>query len=236
MTYARFVMDYLRFRRLSSAGARQRLAVRWKHRNPRLRDRTAGSVFDKHYVYHTAWAMRALAELRPHRHVDIASSVYFAALASAFVPCEFYDFRPASIHLPNLRTGRADLLALPFESDSIPSLSCMHVVEHVGLGRYGDEIDPDGDLKACGQLTRVLAPGGSLLFVVPVGQPRVVFNAHRVYSLGQVRQALAGLELKSSVLISMKADGNPVLSDPAEDVVAAERYGCGCFWFLKPAP
>ena len=59
----------------------------------------------------------------------------------------------------------------------------MHVVEHIGLGRYGDPVDYDGDLKAIAELQRVLAPGGNLFFVVPVGQPRIMFNAHRVYSL-----------------------------------------------------
>ncbi|NDC42314.1 MAG: DUF268 domain-containing protein, partial [Chitinophagia bacterium] len=56
---------------------------------------------------------------------------------------------------------------LPFESDSIPSLSCMHTIEHVGLGRYGDQLDPQGDLKAIAELKRVVQPGGDLLFVTP---------------------------------------------------------------------
>jgi len=47
----------------------------------------------------------------------------------------------------------------------------MNVVEHVGLGRYGEPLDPEGDIKAMRELRRVLAPGGSLLFVVPVGRP-----------------------------------------------------------------
>jgi len=235
MTYVRFVKDFLRFRRLSPGRGGQRFPVLWKDRQARLRDRTVQSTFDRHYVYHTAWAMRALAELRPPRHVDIGSSIYFCALASAFVPCEFYDYRPADLRLPDLRTGRADLLALPFEGGSIVSLSCMHVVEHVGLGRYGDTLDPDGDLKACAELSRVLAPGGSLLFVVPVGMPRLVFNAHRIYSRKQVLQALPGLRLRSSALVSARNDGDPLIPDPTPEAIAGERYGCGCFWFVKPA-
>ena len=52
----------------------------------------------------------------------------------------------------------------------------MHVIEHIGLGRYGDEMDPDGDLKAIDELKRVLSRKGDLLFVVPVGKPKIMYN------------------------------------------------------------
>ena len=39
----------------------------------------------------------------------------------------------------------------------------MHVVEHIGLGRYGDQVDPDGDLMAMKELERVTAKLGKLL-------------------------------------------------------------------------
>src|SRR5436853_180080 len=83
---------------------------------------------------------------------------------SAFIPVEFYDYRPANVQLSNLTAEAADLLALPFAEGSVESLSCMHVVEHIGLGRYGDPLDPNGDLKAIAELRRVLAPAGTLLF------------------------------------------------------------------------
>ena len=62
----------------------------------------------------------------------------FRRIGSAFVPIEHYDYRPPDIRLDNLESGFADLLNLPFSDRSIASLSCMHVVEHVGLGRYGE--------------------------------------------------------------------------------------------------
>ncbi|MGA2030503.1 MAG: DUF268 domain-containing protein, partial [Verrucomicrobiota bacterium] len=77
-------------------------------------------------------------------------------MVSAFVPVKFYDYRPADLHLDNLACEHADLQALPFADCGIQSISCMHVVEHVGLGRYGDPLDPNGDLKAMNELERVL--------------------------------------------------------------------------------
>nr|QGT50097.1 hypothetical protein Helico4rc_2170 [uncultured Helicobacter sp.] len=55
-------------------------------------------------------------------------------------------------------------------------------VEHFGLGRYGDPIEPDAWEKALKSFQRVLKPQGKLYISVPVGQEnKVCFNAHRVY-------------------------------------------------------
>jgi SAM-dependent methyltransferase len=134
--------------------------------------------------------------------------------------------------LDNVRAGAADLIALPFRDASIESLSCMHVVEHVGLGRYGDPLDPDGDLKAMAELQRVLAPGGALMFVVPVGSPRVVFNAHRVYSFEGIRSVFHELQLEEFALVPDREEGLLRHADPA--LVERQRYGCGCFWLRRP--
>jgi SAM-dependent methyltransferase len=145
----------------------------------------------------------------------------------------FYDFRPAAINLPGLQTGQADLKALPFPDDSISSLSCLHVVEHVGLGRYGDPLDPDGDLKAMKELQRVLAPGGQLLFAVPMGKPTIFYNAHRIFGFEQITRALDSLRLVEFAFIP----DDPGLGDLNRNVYLPSKYeniaGCGCFLFNK---
>ena len=109
----------------------------------------------------------------------------------------------------------------------------MHVVEHVGLGRYGDRLDPDGDLKAIRELQRVLAPNGNLLFVVPVGKPKVMFNAHRIYSYNQVMEQFRDFRLMEFALIHERGDEG-LLTGTTSEMVDAENYGCGCFWFKRP--
>jgi SAM-dependent methyltransferase len=230
--YPAFVREFLEFRR-QAAQAGCPFTVHWTNRLPCLEDRTATTGFDRHYVYHPAWAARILARTRPEIHIDISSTLYFVSLVSAFVPVRFYDYRPADLHLPGLACERADLLALPFPDRSVRSLSCMHVVEHVGLGRYGDPLDPEGDLRAMRELERVLAPGGDLLFVVPVGRPLIRFNGHRIYAYEQVTGGFPQLQLAEFTLIPETfADGSP-LTGATPERVARENYACGCFWFRR---
>jgi len=228
-----YLYQFLRFRSLSRGSGRSG-SVRWRDQFPCLSDATGTTRFDRHYVYHSAWAARVLAATRPAVHVDISSSLYFVTNLSAFIPVEFYDYRPASISLPGLTSGRADLCDLPFADASVQSLSCMHVVEHIGLGRYGDPLDPCGDLKAMAELQRVVAADGTLLFVVPVGAPRTCFNAHRIYSYDQILTAFADLKLVEFALICDDAEGGGLLVAPSPAVVARQPYGCGCFWFTRP--
>ncbi len=154
--------------------------------------------FDTHYVYHTAWAARKVKEINAPLHLDISSSLYFSSIVSAFVPIKFYDYRPAKLNLSTLVSEHADLLKLEFPSNSVDSLSCMHTVEHVGLGRYGDPLDPNGDLKAVAELSRVTKKGGSLLFVVPIGKPKIEFNAHRIYSYKMIKEMFPDFSIKDS--------------------------------------
>jgi SAM-dependent methyltransferase len=220
--------DFYKFKKIAVDG---RFSVRLSDFQPQLFDKTSKISFDRHYLYHPAWAARVVSRIMPKVHVDISSILHFGTIVSAFVPVKFYDYRPANIELPGYTSDHADLLDLPFESGSVECLSCMHTVEHVGLGRYGDPQDADGDLKAIKELKRVLSPGGNLLFVVPIGQPKIEFNAHRIYSYAQIMEYFDDLELKEFTLIS-EMGGAPIVN-ATEEQANAERYGCGCFWFNK---
>jgi len=111
-------------------------------------------------------------------------------------------FAQQKLDLDNLISKQANLTSLPFENNSIESLSCMHTVEHIGLGRYGDKLDPNGDLKAIKELKRVLSVNGNLLFVVPIGKPKIMFNAHRIYSYNQIINYFNELKLKEFSLVT----------------------------------
>ncbi|MEI6494517.1 MAG: DUF268 domain-containing protein [bacterium] len=224
--YSLYLRDYWKFSGFHSS----RFTTHWSDRYPQLHDNTGTTPFDSHYVYHPAWAARIVAETKPTQHIDISSTLYFSTMISAFVPTKFYDYRPANLNLSNLESLHADLTQLPFADDSIPSLSCMHTVEHIGLGRYGDPIDPDGDIKSMDELKRVLAPNGSLLFVVPIGKPKIMFNAHRIYSYDQISKQFSGLSLRKFSLVD---DHGQYIDSATKGLADQQSYGCGCFWFSK---
>lgn len=230
--YKAFSEDFKKFKK--APGVDKRFLVEWDDRFPCLYDKTEETGFDRHYVYHPAWAARILAKTRPKEHVDISSTLNFCSLLSSFIPVQYYDYRPAKLSLDNLTSDSADLLSLPFSDGSIHSLSCMHVVEHVGLGRYGDPLDPDGDLKAIAELKRVLAPSGLLLFVVPVGgSAKIMFNAHRVYHYDQVIEYFDDLELIEYALIPEDPEHGGLVKNPPKELADAQHYACGCFCFKK---
>jgi SAM-dependent methyltransferase len=210
----------------------QRFRLDWAERKPILDERTKNTPFLAQYIYHTAWAARVLFRTRPKRHVDISSQLWFSTMVSAFVPVEYYDYRPAQVQLDNLTVGFANLTALPFPDASIESLSCMHVIEHVGLGRYGDPLDYDGDLKAMAELKRVLAPGGQLLLVLPLSDPRIEFNAHRYYSPDQILEIFSGYALEEFGLIF--DDQSFFVFRSADIQFRQQQDGCGCFLLRKP--
>lgn len=229
IAYISFIKDYLRFKKNDDG----RFNVCWKNRKLLLFDTTSKTFFDTHYIYHPAWAARILAKTKPEKHIDISSSLSFCSIVSAFVPIDFYDYRPADLKLSNLNSKKADLLNLPFSNESINSLSCMHTVEHIGLGRYGDPIDPDGDIKAINELKRVLAKDGNLLFVVPIGKPKIQFNAHRIYSYTQIIDYFKNLKLVEFSLIPDNAKEIGIINNATQKQSDEQNYGCGCFWFVK---
>lgn len=201
---------------------------------PCLEDDTERTGFDTHYVYHVAWALRRLIAQPPVHHVDISSSLDFVSAASALVPTTFYDFRPAPLHLSGLQCAAGDLTNDGhWATGAFSSVSCMHVVEHIGLGRYGDALDATGDLRALANLGRMLAKGGRLLFVVPVGRPMVCFNAHRIYQAAWIaRWFESNFDLRDFYLIPSNASQPPI--DHA-DLSDADRmhYACGCFELIR---
>lgn len=225
--YIEFVGDFKRFIKIKDF----RFLVSWKDRYPQLFDKTINTGFDAHYIYHPAWAARILAENRPNKHIDISSTLNFCSILSAFIPVEFYDYRPANLNLSNLKSASADLSNLAFPDNSIKSLSCMHTVEHVGLGRYGDKLDSTGDLKAINELKRVVAVNGDLLFVVPIGGvAKIQFNAHRIYTYDMIINYFSNFKLMDFSLIT---DKGLFINNANKNQSDQQNYGCGCFWFKK---
>ena len=197
---------------------------------PRLGDATVTTPFDPHYFYQSAWAAGCLAEQSPARHVDVGSQVNLIAALTGYLDIEFVDIRLLDVSLRRLTSKKGSILELPYPDNSVKSLSSLHVIEHIGLGRYGDPLDPDGTRKACKELQRVLAKGGHLYLSTPVGEERVEFNAHRVHRAESIVAMFDLCDLAGFALVDDRGQFHPS-ARPEEG--GALSYGCGMFHFTK---
>jgi SAM-dependent methyltransferase len=198
---------------------------------PQIFDKDPSShTFDKHYVYMDRWAFKKIQNNQPAEHIDVGSSIRFLSMASSVTKLKFVDIRPVKIDFDNYECLEGSILQMPFSDNSVESLSCLHVAEHIGLGRYGDPLDPLGTIKACKELVRILKPQGKLYFALPIGKNAVYFNAHRVHNPEVILDYFKDLNLISFSAVG--DDGHFIESAKLEDFKNA-NYACGMFEFTK---
>ncbi|MBR8827040.1 MAG: DUF268 domain-containing protein [Gomphosphaeria aponina SAG 52.96 = DSM 107014] len=197
-----------------------------KNLYPCLGDDTAETVIEPTYFYQDCWAFEKIVNNRPQNHVDIGSHHKFVALLSKVVPVTMVDIRPLSLPLETLNFKKGSILELPFEDNSVESISSLCVVEHIGLGRYGDPLDPYGSEKAINELKRVLKPGGHLYFSVPVlGNKNITFfNAHRSFSETYIKTIFAECNILEKKYIYGRTYTNQEQND---------KFGIGLYQIQK---
>lgn len=198
-------------------------------------DDKAGSA-GGHYFHQDLLVAGFIAKAKPKRHVDVGSRIDgFVAHVASFREIEIVDIRPlADSPHENIRFTQADLMqANAFGKTD--SLSCLHAIEHFGLGRYSDPIDVDGHLKGIANLVDSVASGGVLYLSFPIGrEDEVHFNAHRVFhpkSILNVDSIARHMALERFDFIDDK-DG-VFLDCDVEDAVGKVTYGCGIYSFRK---
>lgn len=192
---------------------------------------SAGAI-GGHYFWQDLWAARRIFVEGSKYHVDVGSRIDgFITHILPFCKVTYVDLRPLVIDIGGLEFKQGSVLNLPFCDRTLSSISSLHVIEHIGLGRYGDPVDPDAYRRAAQELARVLAPGGTLLVGTPVGRERLCFDAHRVFDPETISDAFSGLTLEEFALIRDKGDG--IISDPTFQQARACEYGCGLFVFRR---
>lgn len=221
----KYLLDWWNYARRS--GERLRLTDAY----PCLMDSVSATPFDPHYFYQGAWLARQLKKNMPDEHVDVGSSIMTIAAISGFVKVIFVDFRPLKVNLLNLKCLAGNITSLPLQDSSLQSLSCLHVIEHIGLGRYGDPLDSNGSVAAAQELQRIISEGGSLYLSTPVGRERTCFNAHRVFDPQTILRMFNELAL---VEFSYVDDNGNLHENAIFTNAASEEYGCGLFHFKKP--
>lgn len=184
-----------------------------------------------HYFYQDIWALRQLFRFKPTLHYDIGSRLDgFVGQATSFCPVTYIDLRPPAFQLKNFRFIQGDILKLPFENNSLTSLSCLHTIEHIGLGRYGDALNPNGYIQALLEIQRVIKPGGILLLSMPIGMERTEFNAQRILDPLSCVGYLTSMKLLEFSVVN---DLNEFEEDVTPEQYRNGKYCCGLYTFEK---
>jgi hypothetical protein len=135
------------------------------------------------YFFQDIFVAKKIIFSNPIRHVDVGSRIDgFIGHIACQRKVEVFDIRPLSNKIANIKFVQWDITRPNPKFYKISDcVSCLHTLEHIGLSRYGDKLDPNGWKKALYSLTTLLLPKGKLWISVPIGIQRVEFNAHRVF-------------------------------------------------------
>lgn len=215
---------------------------------PCLHDRyEEGGATRSEYFWQDLLVAQAIHVAKPAKHVDIGSRVDgFVAHVASFRNCEVFDVRPISTAVPGVVFRQADLMnpvTLPTSAVGgggyCDSLSCLHAIEHFGLGRYGDPINPQGYQLGISNMAKLLQPGGTFYLSTPIGQERVEFNANWVFDPRSIVHfaVAAGMTLQKIIVITPERGPQEVAIDAvALAALALPHYQLGLFFFRKTKP
>jgi len=226
----RFLHDWFLFRK----GYKGRLDLR-----PCLYDwyEEGGSTKDEYFLQDLHVARQIYAAM-PKKHVDIGSRIDgFVTHVASYRNIEIFDIRPVTASIPGVIFKQADLMT-PSEAlvDYCDSLSCLHALEHFGLGRYGDPIDPQGYVRGLKNMAQIVQPGGLFYLSVPIGIERVVFNANRIFDPNSLLSLAAsfGLLLKEfSWIDATRLLTKSVNATDDLNLLSQQYYALGLFTFVK---
>ncbi|UCG57841.1 MAG: DUF268 domain-containing protein [Phycisphaerales bacterium] len=208
----------------------------WPCLNERFSD--SGTAKGDYFHQDLLIARRIFAN-SPKLHVDIGSRIDgFVAHVASFREIEVFDIRPLESNIPNVKFTRADLMGELDKAlvDYCDSLSCLHALEHFGLGRYGDPVKFEGYLDGLNNMYMILKKNGKFYFSVPIGPQQIRFNAHRVFSVEHLLELFDG---KYTIdIFSYVDDGgdlyeNVQLTNSGVKDNFGCHYGCGIFEMTK---
>lgn len=148
------------------------------------------------YFIQDLYVAQQIYRNNPMKHVDIGSRVDgFVAHVATFRKIEIFDIRPLQSTISNIEYHQLDITQEPYNYyNYCDSISCLHALEHFGLGRYGDTIDVDGHQKGFQNISKILKQGGIFYFSVPISfRQRIEFNAHRIFNIPYLLKMISNI-------------------------------------------
>ena len=191
-------------------------------------------VMSGHYFHQDLHVANKVFLASPQRHVDVGSRIDgFVAHVASFREIEIVDIRELNSSANNISFVKADLMKP--SGILTDSLSCLHTIEHFGMGRYGDPINPIGHLVGFANLVKMVTEGGRLYISFPISTlERVEFNAHRIFNPRSIFSWPGAEQLSLESFAFVDDYGNlQTRSTPEESEAASLVYGCGIYEFRK---
>ncbi len=220
----------------NSLNKRESFKVNEEDVYPMVKDKFAKAGAVSTYFWQDLWAASLIYQNKPKEHYDIGSRLdgFIAHVLSYGIPVNMIDIRPFPAEIPGLKTVVGDATNMEqFEDNSIESLSALCSLEHFGLGRYGDPIDPEACFKCFESIQKKMKSGGKLYISVPIGKERLQFNAHRIFYVKTIIDSFTQMKLiEFSSTANGKLEKNVELNIYDDDIKSkGDRFGL--FYFEK---
>lgn len=144
-----------------------------------------------HYYHQDYLIAKKLFLKNPSNHLDIGGRIDgFVSCVSIFRSLDVLDIRELRNFNPNINFIKMDIIN-DEPKKQYDSLTCLHTIEHFGLGRYNDPIDFSGHIKGLNNINKLLKKGGTFYFSTPISKlNRIEFNGQRVFSLLYLKKIL----------------------------------------------
>jgi hypothetical protein len=192
------------------------------------------SLVLKHYFNQDLLVASYVYKNNPKKHVDVGSRIDgFVAHVASFRKIEVFDIRHNYFQFNNITFKKKDISKVDKNLlNYCDSLSCLHTIEHFGLGRYGDHLDPNGHIKGFNNLIKILKSGGTLYISFPISDKNTTyFNSERSFNPKEILKWSSQIKL---IRFDVIDDNEKIFLDI--NLVRFNKkisYGCGIYTFKK---
>ena len=206
---------------------------------------TEAGLTQSEYFWQDLFVARKIFNANPEHHVDIGSRIDgFVAHVASFRSIEVLDIRPVTTQISNINFKQVDLLDFNRVSQMLEinekgycdSLSCLHALEHFGLGRYGDPINPKGFKMAITNMTSLLMKGGKLYLSTPIGCECVLYNSNWIFDPRTIHDYVISCNMKLDELTVFNHTygiEEYAINELKLEILANRNYSLGIFVFTK---
>lgn len=202
-----FINDYYKFKKNYNGEITLKPCLHDKNNN-------SGDYKNEYFIQDLLVAQKIFKN-RPLFHLDIGSRIDgFVAHIASFRNIEIMDIRNIDLKIENINykifdiTDRLLFIKYPYLLNCYDSISCLHTLEHIGLGRYGDSVNSSIYIEALKNISKLLKLNGLFYLSVPVGYPKVEFNANRIFSINDLINKLNDYNLNIRSIILIDEYGN----------------------------